>query len=216
MKHVAIVDYGMGNLFSVKHAAVAAGMRAEVTTDADVVTNADAVILPGVGAYRDAMDTLREQGMVDVLKKAANEKSFMGICLGMQLLMTESLEFGRHEGLGVIPGSVVKFNEPKNESGRTLKIPQVGWNTALKPMNGMNSWEGTPLEGIGDSPFMYFVHSFHVAPDSPESVLAVTRYGEVEFPSALCYNDSLFAFQFHPERSGPKGIAIYKTFSNFI
>lgn len=125
---VAIVDYGMGNLFSVKHACEQVGLQAKITSSRAEVLAARAVIVPGIGAFRDAMETLRQHDLVTALQEtAASDKPLVGICLGMQLLMTESFEFGRHAGLGIIPGSVVGFKEPRGESG-LLKVPQVCWN----------------------------------------------------------------------------------------
>ena len=207
---VAIVDYGMGNLFSVQLACERAGARVEITSSPQVVDAADSVVLPGVGAFSDAMTALRESGMVDALRAAAESgKPLLGICLGLQLLMTESFEFGYHRGLGLIEGSVVPLERPV-EAGGPHKVPHVGWNQmwAAHP----STWKGTPLEGIPNGAFMYFVHSYYVVPAAPTVVASVTRYGSTEFCSSL-RRDNIFGCQFHPERSGPLGLEIYRNFA---
>lgn len=203
----AIVDYGMGNLFSVKRACESVGMKAEITSSSKAIFEAEAVILPGVGAFGHAMETLKELNLVTTLQEVArSSKPFLGICLGMQLMMTESFEFGHHEGLGLIPGSVRHFEDPRDSSGKILKVPQVGWNR-ISP-SSPNSWEGTPLEGLPEGEFMYFVHSYYVTPQDSKVSIATSRYGHLEFCSSL-NRENLFACQFHPERSGPQGLKIY-------
>lgn len=209
---VAIVDYGMGNLFSVQRACEQVGLPAVISAFADEVLRADAVILPGVGAFGDAMAELRRLDLVAALQEvAASGKPLMGICLGMQLFMTESHEFGRHRGLGLIEGEVVRFDAPRHGS-QVLKVPQVGWNRIIKAV-GPNSWEASPLEGLQDGEFMYFVHSFYARPVEPSVVLATSRYGHLEFCSSL-RRGNLFACQFHPERSGPQGLRIYRNLAS--
>lgn len=202
---VAIVDHGLGNLFSVKHACEHAGIRADITSERKAILAADAVILPGVGAFGDAMDTLRRLDLVTVLQDiAASPKPLVGVCLGVQLLMTESHEFGHHRGLGIIEGPVVRFDRPK-EDGRELKVPQTCWNRICRRA----PWEGTLLDGIVDGEYMYFVHSYYVQPQDPGAVLSVTRYGHIEFCSSL-RKGSVFACQFHPERSSAQGLRMYR------
>src|SRR3990172_79408 len=159
---VPIVDYGMGNLFSVKHACEAVGLKAALVSSAQDILSAVGVILPGVGAFGDAMEALARLDLVSVLLDiAASEKPLVGICLGMQLLMTGSHEFGWHRGLGIIEGEVVRL-EPSVSCGDTrLKVPQVGWNRIYEISNG--SWKDSFLEGLKDGEFMYFVHSFYKA-----------------------------------------------------
>jgi glutamine amidotransferase len=216
---VAIVDYGMGNLFSVKLACEHVGMSAEITGAKEDVLLADVVILPGVGAFGDAMACLRRLDLVGPIKDAARAgKPLMGICLGLQLLMTESYEFGRHEGLDIFSGPVVRFESPMGPRG-CLKVPQIGWNRIFRhESHGDNSpaqsppqdpWESTPLRGLPDGEYMYFVHSFYAKPDAPEAVLSWSRYGHIEFCSSL-RQGSVFATQFHPERSGVQGLRIYR------
>lgn len=208
---VAIVDYGLGNLFSVKQACTFVGLNSIITNSRKDILDADAVILPGVGAYGDAMSTLRRLDLVNVLRIVADSsKPMIGICLGLQLLMSESYEFGFHKGLNIIEGSVNRFDQPK-ENDRLLKIPQVGWNQVYPARNSIN-WSNTLLHGIDPNEYMYFVHSFIVQPKDGDVVLSLTRYGSIEFCSGIKYRN-ICAFQFHPERSGPKGILIYQNLS---
>ncbi len=159
---------------------------------------------------KDAMATLRRLGLVDVLRETATHgKPLIGICLGVQLLMTVSHEFGRHEGLDLIPGEVVPFNAPK-ESGHPLKVPHVGWNRIhARGGSAAERWGGTPLDGLSDGDFMYFVHSYIVVPDDPSVTLSTTRYGDTEFCSSVRFKN-IFACQFHPERSGRRGLHVYQ------
>ena len=214
----AIVDYGMGNLFSVKHACEYTGMKANITSIPKEIMDADIVILPGVGAYGDAMRALKKLDLISPLREVVSAGIFLfGICLGMQLLMTESHEFGRHSGLGIIAGPVVRFENPA-ESLKTLKVPQVGWNR-ISNKNGLHeynsSWANSPLEGLSNGEYMYFVHSYYPRPEDPAVILSVTSYGQVEFCSSLWYKN-IFASQFHPERSGPKGLQIYKNIVSLV
>lgn len=214
---IAIVDYGMGNLFSVKRACEHFGMHAAITSSYKEIESADAVILPGVGAFGDAMKNLEELNLVGLLSDtAAQNKPLIGICLGVQLLMEESLEFGRHKGLGIFKGRVVKFDHPM-EGGRELKVPQVGWNRinkARKP-SGKDAWQGTLLEGIEEGAFMYFVHSYVVQPSDPEIIISTTKYGHIDFCSSLG-RKNIFACQFHPERSDKDGLKVYRNLASLI
>lgn len=214
---VAIVDYELGNLFSVKHACEHAGLRAIITTSRQEILAADAVILPGVGAYGDAMAVLAKLDLVAALRDfAASGKPLVGICLGMQLLMTESFEFGRHRGLGIIEGEVIRLEGHVEESHRK-KVPHVGWNSIHAPAASPDSkyatapepWAESPLEGLADGTFMYFVHSYYPKPAASTVVLSLTKYGNTCFCSSL-RSGNVFAFQFHPERSGPDGLRIYR------
>ena len=206
---VAIVDYGMGNLFSVKQACERVGLAAKVTPSSDDVRAASAVILPGVGAFGDAMDALRRLGLVDVLRDvAAAGTPLMGICLGLQLLMRTSHEFGVHGGLGLVDGDVVRLDAPA--ASRRLKVPHIGWNRLEVPR--ARSWSGSWLEGVREGAWMYFVHSFYVRPADPDLVISTTRWGDVDVCSSL-QSGNLFGCQFHPERSGPEGLRIYRNFA---
>lgn len=209
----AIVDYGMGNLYSVKSACENAGINAQITTSSKVIMNSDAVILPGVGAFGDAMANLKKMKLVETLHRVIQSgKPFLGICLGMQLLMSESEEFGRHRGLGVFKGKVVKFRKPACGTD-ALKVPQIGWNkifpVAEKP------WKDSPLEGVKEGAFLYFVHSYYVKPADKKLVLCVSEYGGENFCSGM-RQDNVFAFQFHPEKSAAVGLLIYKNFGRLI
>jgi len=216
---VAIVDYGLGNLYSVKQACQHVGLQANITSSKSEILAADAVILPGVGAFGDAMDNLRRLDLVTVLQEiAASSKPLLGVCLGMQLLMAESYEFGWHQGLGIIDGSVVKIDNPM-DAGRQLKVPQIGWNTIWMPeiVSSIPGrlWDGTLLDGIMDGEFMYFVHSYIIRPQDSSVALSITRYGQIEFCSSFCQRN-IFACQFHPERSGNRGLIIYQNLARRI
>ncbi len=217
----AIVNYEMGNLFSVQQACDHVGLGAVITSSTREILSADAVILPGVGAFGDAMETLKTCDLVETLQEvAASATPFVGVCLGMQLLLNESHEFGVHQGLGIIPGSVVPFENPMDTSGKRLKVPQVGWNRIYSiPQNTRTGetpiWNNSMLAGIPEGEFMYFVHSYYVVPEVPEVSLTFSRYGDIEFCSSLQYRN-VFAFQFHPERSGPEGLKVYENLLTFI
>lgn len=211
---VAIVDFGLGNLYSVRHACLHVNLDVEITSSKDSILHADAVILPGVGAYGDAMNALHRLDLTTALRDFARSgKPLLGVCLGMQLLMSESHEFGIHEGLGIIKGTVVPFGEPR-EGERILKVPQIGWNQIRSPENTIK-WDNTILNGLSQNEYMYFVHSFVVAPEDSGVVLSTTNYGEISFCSSLQV-DNIFACQFHPERSGKMGLQIYQNFAAFL
>jgi imidazole glycerol-phosphate synthase subunit HisH len=205
---VAIVDYHLGNLFSVKHACGHVGLDAVITADRAVIESADAIILPGVGAFGDAMKSLTAEGLVEPLRElAASDTPFLGICLGLQLLFTESEEFGTHAGLGIVPGRVVRFPDLGTSAGRRRKVPHVGWARVNRPAG--TSWDGTVLAGLADGHYEYFVHSYHVAPENRADVLTTSTYGEQEFCSAV-KRGNVTAFQYHPERSGARGLRVYR------
>ena len=203
---VAIVDYGMGNLFSVKRACEHAGLRADITNRPHAVAAADAVIVPGVGAFADAMSALQRLDLVRVLHDAAAaEQPLIGICLGMQLLMDESHEFGRHRGLGIIAGDVVRL--PESSAGpRRLKVPHIGWNRVQAASS--RDWSGSLFGGWQDGEYMYFVHSYYVRPQDASLVWSTTTYGTTAFCSGL-RRGHITACQFHPERSGAVGLRFY-------
>lgn len=215
---VAIIDYGLGNLYSVQQACKSVGMKARITSNPFDLFNVDLVILPGVGAYGDAMAALHRLNLVEPLQKIAkSDRWLMGICLGMQLLMSESHEFGVHKGLDIIPGKVIslpKLESIKASDGsvRSLKVPQVGWNQIWR---GGTSWDNSPLSGLADGEYMYFVHSYYVEPENQTIITSTTKYGQVEFSSSLQYN-SVFACQFHPERSSMQGINVYENIAKIV
>jgi len=211
---VAIVDYEMGNLFSVQHACEHAGLEAMVSSSRHEIATADAVILPGVGAFADAMASLQRLDLVSVLKDAAvSGRPFLGVCLGMQLLMSQSTEFGDHEGLGLIPGVVERLESTADWRPR-LKIPHVGWNQLHRTPN-VNAWKNTLLDDIPDGVFMHFVHSYYVRPEADARIIATTSYGGRSFCSALAWN-RIFACQAHPERSGPLGLVVYRNLAKLL
>lgn len=199
---VAIVDYGVGNLFSLKSSFAQIGAEAVVTDDVEVLKNADHIILPGVGAFEDAAKKLRDCGLDTVLKEMARSgKLIMGICLGMQLLFEKSYEYGEHEGLGLIKGSVRPIEDviPKD-----YKIPHIGWNAL--DFKG----EKSPLfSGISEGDHVYFVHSFYAA-DCDDAVIATSEYG-ADLTAAVAYKN-VYGCQFHPEKSGNVGLAILRAF----
>jgi len=206
---VAIIDYGMGNLFSVQRACAHVGLEAVVTHQKGEILNADGIILPGVGAFGDAMIHLKELELIDPIKDfIQGGKPYFGICLGMQLLMSESEEFGIHRGLDIIPGMVKKLNV-KHQKDRLGKVPQVGWNQICTKNGVQEGWAGTPLDHLESGEYMYFVHSYYVAPTDQGVALSNTFYEGVEFCSTL-QQDNIFAVQYHPEKSGEIGIQIYK------
>lgn len=209
---VAIIDYGLGNLFSIKHACEYVGLSVQVTSLAQDILDAKSVILPGVGAFGDAMNALERHDLIQPIKDvAAKGTPLLGICLGQQILFTESEEFGHQKGLDLIPGTV-QYLPVQQQNGRTLKVPQVGWNSIeqTSPPDSEN-WEGTLLQGIPTGTPMYFVHSCYVVPEKTDDILCVTRYGDVTFCSGST-RDNITAFQFHPERSGADGLQIYSNF----
>lgn len=204
---IAIVDYGMGNLFSVHQAFAAVGQPAEITASPNRLAGADAIVIPGVGAFGVAMNVLERTGMADVIKdRVSRGTPLVGICLGLQLMMTSSTEFGQHAGLGLVAGDTAALRESQ-ELPKRARIPHVGWSAieATQP----RQWEGTPLGDLESGQAMYFVHSFYVRPDDPSLMLSTSEYMGKTFCSSVA-KDNLFGCQFHPERSGPDGLAIYR------
>lgn len=203
---IAIIDYGMGNLRSVQKGFEKIGSEAVITDDPQVVLQAERVVLPGVGAFRDCMHNLEQGGFVEpILKVIAAGKPFLGICVGMQLLFTDSVEFGLYRGLNVIPGHVLRFPDRMSVAGETLKVPQMGWNQL--------SFKRRPpaFEGIDDGSNVYFVHSYYVKPDDSSVIATTTDYG-IEFCSSV-WKDNVVATQFHPEKSQAVGLRILKNFA---
>jgi glutamine amidotransferase len=208
-KKTVIVDYGMGNMFSVLRACANAGLDAALTSDPKELASADAVILPGVGAFGPAMENLNKLGLAAPLKAfCASGKPFLGICLGFQLLMTESEEFGQTRGLDIIKGAVKKFPVPNPEHA---KVPQIGWNAIKR----QGSWAGTALQGLADGEYMYFVHSFYVELAAAEQPASVTSYAGVDYASSVS-RGNLFACQFHPEKSAWNGLKMYANFKKIV
>lgn len=199
---LCIVDYGVGNLFSLKCSLDAIGVEAKITSDGDELKRADRIILPGVGAFEDAAKKLKASGLQDiVIEEAKKGKPILGICLGMQLLFDKSFEYGEHKGLGLIKGSVRPISDVIPES---LKIPHIGWNALI--FKG----EKSPLfKYINDGDCVYFVHSFYAA-DCDKNTIAVSEYGAPL--TAAVADGNVFGCQFHPEKSGTVGLNILRAF----
>ena len=200
---IAIVDYGVGNLFSLSSSLKALGLETEVTRDAGKLRAADRIILPGVGAFGDAKAKLDDTGLVPVLLEEAERKPFLGICLGMQLLFDRGFEYGEHPGLGLVPGQVVDLHNELED--KTLKVPHMGWNS-------LQIVKDDPLfKYFQDGEYVYYVHSFY-AKDCAASTLGTSRYGNVAVTGAVrCGN--VWGTQFHPEKSGDAGLRLLKAFA---
>jgi glutamine amidotransferase len=205
---IAVVDYGMGNLRSVVKGLEKVGVTAEVTADPAAVLAADGVVLPGVGAFGMAMEHLQAAHLDTAIQEVvAKGTPFLGICLGLQLLFTESEEFGTVRGLDIIPGKVVRFFPEGAPAG--VKIPHMGWN-------GLQKAAPTPvLKGIPEGEHVYFVHSYYVQPDDASVTATTTEYGGFRFTSSIT-RGSLFACQFHPEKSGVMGLQMLKNFGAMV
>ncbi|MBQ8962036.1 MAG: imidazole glycerol phosphate synthase subunit HisH [Ruminococcus sp.] len=199
---IAIIDYGAGNIFSVKNALDYLGLESALVKDEKSVREADKIILPGVGAFPAAMEMLDKSGLVPVIRQEAKRKPFLGICLGMQVIFEKGYEFGEHEGLGLIPGSVRKMEEPG------LVIPHMGWNK-LEKLN-----DCPLLENIGEEEFVYFVHSYK-AHTEDRYIAAYSQYGG-RVPALVWDGNFVYGAQFHPEKSGNTGLNILKSFGGLI
>jgi glutamine amidotransferase len=208
---IAIVDYGMGNIRSVEKGFLKVGAEVRITADPQVIANAKGIVLPGVGAFRDCMANLGKLNLVDVIKAEIRKgKPFLGICLGLQLLFTESEEFGVCRGLDLFPGKVARFNfDPLSDpQAASLKIPHMGWNTAKQV-------KSPPIfRDVPDNSYFYFVHSFYVIPSDRDIIATTTDYG-VSFCSMI-WKDNVFATQFHPEKSQERGLKVLKGFYSFV
>ncbi len=205
---VVIVDYGMGNLRSVEKGFERFGFDVKVSDSPAEVGNADKLVLPGVGAFQDAMDGLRQRGLTKpIVDYVQSGRPFLGICLGLQLLFSKGYEDGEHEGLGIIPGKVVRFKFSENGAKERLKIPHMGWNQIDFRK------EGNPLlQDVPCNAYMYFVHSYYVSPDDSSVIATETEYG-IRFTS-MVWHRNIFATQFHPEKSQQYGLTILKNFGN--
>lgn len=204
---VVIIDYGVGNLLSVQRGLESCGANVVISRDHQTILHASHVVLPGVGAFGNAMQALQELGLPSLINEVMSQATpFLGICLGMQLLLDESEEFGIHKGLGLIPGKVSAIPQ-KSAVGETLKIPHIGWNQLVTT----SSWEKTWLRNNKPGDAMYFVHSFMANPTNPEHRVADCIYGDHRI-AAVIAKDNIMGCQFHPEKSGELGLRILKEF----
>ena len=200
---IAIVDYGVGNLFSLRSSFAAIGAEAFVSGDAAELAKADRLILPGVGAFGDAKAKLDATGLVPVIREEAQKKPLLGICLGMQLLFDRSFEYGEHAGLGLVPGQVVDLHDDLED--KTLKVPHMGWNSLqIVP-------EDPIFKYFEDGEYVYYVHSFY-AKDCLPSTLGTSQYGNVAV-TGVVRNGNVYGTQFHPEKSGDAGLRLLKAFA---
>ena len=200
---IAIVDYGVGNLFSLSSSLKALGLETEITRDADKLRAADRIILPGVGAFGDARAKLDATGLVPVIQAEAARKPLLGICLGMQMLFDRGFEYGEHPGLGLVPGQVVDLHGALED--KSLKVPHMGWNS-------LQIVKDDPLfRYVRDGEYVYYVHSFYAANCLP-STLATSRYGNVDV-TGVVRNGNVWGTQFHPEKSGDTGLRLLRAFA---
>lgn len=201
---IAVVDYGMGNLRSVQKALEKVGLDAVITSNPEDLDRADAVVVPGVGAFPDAIHNLERLGLKEKILENINKgKPYLGICLGLQILFEYGFEFGEHQGLGVVKGVVVRFDEKLD-----IKIPHMGWNQVWKKKNSRM------FEDIKDGEFFYFVHSYYAKPDDISLIATTTDYG-IDFCSAI-EMDNIWAVQFHPEKSQQAGLKLLSNFKKFV
>ena len=210
MLEVAVIDYGLGNLLSVRRALEHCGATVTVTSDPDTILSVPRVVLPGVGAFAHGMTELRSQGLDTIVRKVAAQGSILlGICLGMQMLLDRSVEFSNTEGLGIIPGSVVPV-PLTTTNGFSQKVPHIGWNNLILPP-GFESWEESLLQKVTPGEAVYFVHSFMAVPKNPKHCIANCLYGGVPVPAIIGW-DNIYGCQFHPEKSGVVGLKILRRF----
>ncbi len=209
LNEIVVIDYGVGNLLSVKRGLEHCGAKVKITSKPEEIINAAKIILPGVGAFRNAMQSLENLGLVKVIKEVANRKiDLLGICLGMQLLLDESDEFGFTKGLGLIPGRVVAI-PPKNNEGIINKIPHIGWSKLINPEEKLH-WNKGILKTIESGDSSYFIHSYMALTDNKYTV-AYCLYGLEKIP-AVIQRDRIIGCQFHPEKSGEVGLKILREF----
>ncbi|MFX1446416.1 MAG: imidazole glycerol phosphate synthase subunit HisH [Promethearchaeota archaeon] len=202
---IAIIDYEMGNLKSIYKCLKYLNIEAKITDNPKFILDSDGVILPGVGAFGDAMMHLKAKNLITIIKQVVKDKKpLFGICLGLHLLFSKGFEMGEFEGLNIIQGEVILF-----EKSRVDKIPQIGWNNV--EFQNDNHFI---IQGIPNNSYFYFVHSFYGVPKNEENILGLTKYGEIQFCSIVC-KDNVIATQFHPEKSSRYGIQMYRNFVDF-
>lgn len=207
MIKVAVLDYGLGNVRSITNALTNIGVAPILTSDCELILSADALILPGVGAFAKGMQNLKDRNLIGLIHQFVDSgKPFLGICLGMQMLLGESEEFGFNKGLGLIKGKVIKL---PLKFGGSEKLPHVSWNEILPP--SQDRWNNTLLESTAPSSDVYFIHSYVALPNDQGDVLSYTSYGDGYFCSAI-QKDNITGFQFHPEKSGALGLNMLSEF----
>ena len=209
---ICIIDYGLGNLFNVQRAFKFLGTNAVVSSSPKEVYKYDKIVLPGVGAFGEGIKNLRKSGLLEVLVESKDKgKSILGICLGMQLLLSESEENGLNNGLAFIPGKVVRF-PPSSINGRNYKVPQISWNSITYSESQTNKkWKNSILKDLPDQVYMYFVHSFYARVEKEKDSIALTNYGNTTYTSVVQF-ENVVGCQFHPERSGKFGLKILQNF----
>lgn len=222
--NVAIIDYGVGNLFSISRACETVGLRPVITSSKETIHESQAIILPGVGAFENAMKSLQSLQLVEVIKDVSKSgKPLLAICLGMQLLMTESFEHGEHKGLDILEGQVIGLDQHQY-SDPMLKFPNIGWNPIQIPNSSQSkdsvtkcasTWSHNPLHKAIDGEYMYFIHSYVAIPTKSEIVSSTSSCGEISFCSSVT-RKNIFGCQFHPEKSGKSGLKIYKNLADTI
>jgi glutamine amidotransferase len=205
MSRIAIIDYGLNNLKSVRKAFEQIDREVNVVSEGTSLSQPEALVLPGIGTYADGMEELRERSFVEPIREHVNAGCpLLGICLGMQLLFSASHELGYHEGLKLVPGKVVPFEPPEDVDVEGYKVPQVGWNE-IRPYAGDDrDWNGTMLESFQSPIDVYFVHSLYPAPEKAKDIVAVGEYGNQTF-TAVVQHENVVGTQFHPEKSGQAG-----------
>ncbi len=209
-KRVTVVDYGLGNLFSIRRALAYIGVRVEITSSTEVIRQAEWLILPGVGSFGDGMQQLRTRGLIEpILQFAQSGRPLLGICLGMQLLFSASEEFGLHEGLGLIKGNVAQLHNA-DPTGRRVKVPHVGWSELIRPRS-LTDWGSTILEGPLEGDAMYFIHSYVPYPENESVIIAQINYGGYLYCAAI-EQGNVIGCQFHPEKSGKAGLHLLRNF----
>lgn len=208
-KNVVIVDYGHGNLYSINQACIQVGYNPIISSSQSEIANADTLILPGVGAFKVAMEELMNKNLIEPIFEFVQKGNYlMGVCLGMQLLFDSSDEFGNNKGLGLVQGTVERFPSVIND--KKIRVPHIGWNNIQKASKE-NNWNSTPLVNINEQDYLYFIHSYYAKPHNLNNILSISQYQEFEFCSSV-QKDNVFGFQFHPEKSAEQGLSIYKNF----
>jgi len=202
---IAMIDYEIGNLKSIYKCLKHLNVESVVTDDFKIILDADGVILPGVGAFGDAMKHLKQKKLIPIIEEVvSNRTPLFGVCLGQQLIFSNSIEMGEHDGLDLVEGEVIKFDVSKVD-----KVPQIGWNSVTFVNN-----DHFLVQGIPNNSYFYFVHSYYVVPRNKENIVGLTKYGDIEF-SSIINKDNIIATQFHPEKSSKHGIKMYQNFIDF-